>query len=173
MSKGFGIVQRKIDKLFSGDPEAVFTVEDLCKEVYDAFDCTKAQRVAVIRAAKAVAKRHPGIEMWKGETRGGQSIFLHHDNVTSYAVARLIGEARGATWARKDQSHARETLSKDERYAELIKPGGTWWLFVQNWIAERDGDKAKLAELQPKFDELEHEIDTDDMSYRLSRHPLR
>jgi hypothetical protein len=157
MSRGLGVVQRKIDELFSGDPEAVFTIEDLCKKVYGGFDCTKAQRVAVIRAAKAIAKRHPGIDMWNGETRGSQLIFLHHDNVTSYAVARLISEAWGATWARRDQSEARQILKTDQRHIELIKPGGTWWLFVQQWIAERDNDQARLEELKPALQQLEKE----------------
>jgi hypothetical protein len=35
-----------------------------------------------------------------------------------------------------------------------MAPGGAWWVYVQKWIAERDNDTAKLAELKPFLDEL-------------------
>jgi hypothetical protein len=62
----------------------------------------------------------------------------------AYATARLKAEF----WADSD-AEARRSLHEHERYSELIKEGGTWWLQVQEWIAMRDGDTAKLEELKP------------------------
>jgi hypothetical protein len=153
MSKGLGSVQRKINQLFAGDSEGVFTTEDLCREIYGG-EPSKKQRVAVLRAAKAVAKQHRDIACWKSETRGGTCIFFHHDNVMSYAIARQRG-----FWLNccDSNTEARRQL-KDESHCELMKPGGTWWLFVQQWIAERDNDTARLAELQPLLDAHEQQM---------------
>jgi hypothetical protein len=151
MSKGFGRVQREIDQLFAGDPEGVFTTGDLCYEVYGTLHPSKKQRVAIIRAAKAVAKTHPGIDSQRSETRGGAWIWFHHDNVMSYAIART----RSNNISRIDTNkEARKDLD-NEHDRELMAPGGTWWLFVQQWVAERDNDHARLTKLQPALDELE------------------
>jgi hypothetical protein len=132
MSKGFGSVQRKIDQLFSGDPEGVFSTGDLASEVYGTMWPTKKERVAIIRAAHAVAKKHPGIHSWKSEIRGGSWFWFHHDNVMSYAIARL-------RCREPSNAAARRRLREDDRYAPCIVSGGRWWREVQEWIAERDG----------------------------------
>ena len=72
------------------NPKEAFSVEDLCDKIYSKWAVTKVQRIAVIRAAKAILKKHPEtLDCWKGEGRGAPLIFFHHDNVMSYAVARL------------------------------------------------------------------------------------
>jgi hypothetical protein len=152
MSKGLGFVQRKIDQLFRDDPEGVFATSDLCSEVYHSLYPSKKQRVAIIRAAKAVAEKHPGIDSCKSQRRGGSWFWFHHDNVMSYAIARTRSD-----WYRygpKTNQEARKELDKEENRALLV-PGGTWWLFVQQWVAERDHDQQRLAELKPALDELE------------------
>jgi hypothetical protein len=88
MSKGPGSVQRKIDSLFAGDPEGVFSTADLCDEVYGlTIEFSKKQHVSIIRAAHAVAKNHPSIHALKCRTRGSSWIWLHRDNLMSFAIA--------------------------------------------------------------------------------------
>jgi hypothetical protein len=139
-----GFVQRVIDALFSGDPEGVFTTGDLCREVY-AWErgelsgeiytawrgypgkVTKAQRVAVIRAAKAVVKEHPGMHAWKSCKRGGTWVFFHRDNVMSYAIAPVRSE-RQPYGNDPGNKEAREKLEGDEHSWEAMAPGGKWWI---------------------------------------------
>jgi hypothetical protein len=93
MSKGPGSVMRKIDQLFRGDPEAVFSTADLCAHVYGldlyslSFQFPKKQRVAVIRAARAVAKNHPAIHALKSKHRGASWFWFHLNNPKSCAIA--------------------------------------------------------------------------------------
>jgi hypothetical protein len=158
MSKGPGSVMRKIDRLFSLDPEGVFSTADLCDEVYGlTIAFSKKQHVAVIRAAKAVAKNHPGIHCWKSERRGASRFWFHHDNVMSYSIARIR-----CSWPRVQQTNqnARKELLKPNN-RNLIAPGGPWWLFVQQWIAQRDSNQKYLTELNPFRDQLEKEKQTE------------
>ena len=146
MSKGPGIIQRKINALFAADPQGVFTTEDLCREVYGSLEITKKQRVAVLRAAKAVIGWSPGMECWRSPRQGRTCIFFFHDNVMSYAIARQ----RNDDWC-ETNTEAKQSL-QTLQHKELMAPGGAWWLHVQMWIAERDNDTARLAELQHKLD---------------------
>jgi hypothetical protein len=156
MSKGLGRIQQKIDAIFTEDPDESFTIEELCQRVYDREHwIAKRHRVAVLRAAKVIAKRHPNIVCWRAEIRGRTVMFLNHASVTSYATARLKAERWGFEPLR--DSGARHILREDERYVKLVSPGGAWWFHVQEWIAERSGDKTKLEELKPFRDALERE----------------
>src|SRR5205807_9024028 len=91
MSKGPGRIQRTIDAIFKDNPDSAFTVEELCSGVYGYGKREKRHRVAVIRAAKAVAKNLPDIVVWNAEWRGGTLIFFNHRSIMSYAIARLKG----------------------------------------------------------------------------------
>src|SRR5262245_5220030 len=83
-------------------------------------------RMAVIRAAKAVAKRHKGVEFEHCEKAGRELIFFHHDNLMSYSIFRIRSD-RMERWVFSDED-ARKVLS-DKRHAELMAEGGSWWLF--------------------------------------------
>jgi hypothetical protein len=89
MSKGLGRVQREIDSIFENNPNDSFTVEELYIRIYGRYRIEKRHRVAVIRAAKAVAQRHPNIVSWRAEIRGRTLLFFNHRSVMSYATTRL------------------------------------------------------------------------------------
>jgi hypothetical protein len=148
MSKGPGVIQRAISGLFAADPEGVFTTEDLCREVYASRQPSKKERVAILRAAKALMHRYPGMVCQKAETQGGTCIFFHHDNLVSYAIARLRSDRLIKC---PSNAQARLDLQK-ERCRKLMAHGGSWWLLVQDWIAKRDHDTARLQELKPYHD---------------------
>ena len=57
MSKGPGIVERRLRDIFAKDPRGVFTTEMLCRRVYRVKDVQKKHRVAVLRALKRLANR--------------------------------------------------------------------------------------------------------------------
>ena len=65
MSRGFGRVQRKLEKIFQQIGKRTYSITDLCKLVFD--EPYKRHRVAVLRAVNSVAKRYP----WIGEFGGG------------------------------------------------------------------------------------------------------
>ena len=49
-------------------------------------------------------------------------------------------------------AQARRFRREHEDYSKLIKEGGYWWLHVQEWIADRDNDAAKLEQLKPMIE---------------------
>jgi hypothetical protein len=153
MSKGPGRIQRQLALIFDLDPEGAFTIEELCERIYETESITKSHRVAVIRAAKALAKKHPGLEWWRSEGRGSTLVFFHHDNVMSYGMARLKSDCL----SRHDDERVLWKRLRDEEHRKLSRPGGWWWLHVQTWIGERDGDTTKLKELAPIREALEQE----------------
>lgn len=55
MSKGYGIVQRKIAALFESNPNQKFPIRKLVELVFETPCPTRTQYVAVSRAAKKVA----------------------------------------------------------------------------------------------------------------------
>jgi hypothetical protein len=140
---------RKIDSLFRTDPEGVFSTADLCLHVYGleaystAFQFPKKQRVAVIRAAHRIAKKHPGIHRWKSVARGSSWFWFHHDNVMSYSIARIRANSNLET-----NQDARKELSEPDLQS-LITPGGSWWANVQEWIAKRDHVQLPSAKAKP------------------------
>jgi hypothetical protein len=145
MSKGLGAVQRKLASLFTDYPDRSFTIEELASEPYGRRVIGKRHRAAVIRAAKRVLKSRPQIVIKHAEAgRGHRLIFFNHRSLFSYAAARLKGD-----WPRgRTEAEAQWRLLHDEDCLQLIKPGGKWWCRVQEWIAEKDGDSARLAELK-------------------------
>ena len=84
--------------------------------------------------------------------------FLRHDEVLSYAVARLKSDYGYRNkdprryWIR-DETDIRKTLA-DERHQELIAPGGAWWRFVQMYLAEPTGMPTGWLNWRPNRREL-------------------
>ena len=145
MSKGFGAVQRKIAEVLAKDIDDAFRVDELCREVYGNDLPEKKQRVSVIRAGKALVKKRPDLS-WTGSGGPGFGlVFFHQASVMSYAKARL--KSLGYS---EEQIH-RGLMPGGDHYRLIVK-GGTWWLDVQEWIANQSNDKAKLKELRPMRD---------------------
>ena len=84
---------------------------------------------------------------------GNPLVFFRHDEVVSYAMARLkanfLNGYRSNDQRRHnncDEADLRRTLG-DERHRSLVAPGGTWWNHVHIFRAEHDGDLKKAARL--------------------------
>jgi hypothetical protein len=155
MSRGFGHVQDTLVAILRRHPEGSFSTVDLCDQVFG-YDCIhdKAKRLSVIRAMKSLLKWQFRDWTWlEVEHRGGELLFFNHASVTSYALARI----RKDGW-RKIQSDA-DARGQLERHADAMAPGGIWWLFVEQWVAERDRTTKRLAELKPYWEESQRKLD--------------
>jgi hypothetical protein len=163
MSKGPGRVEQIIETIFRAEPDNGFTIEDLCERVYsDSIDSyegrvEKKHRVAVVRAAKQVAKRLRHIQIEKGF--GKTLVVFNRYSVLSYAIARIKGDPmrryrkRTGYWS-TDEAKIRARLALGGEDHELVIPGGPWWRFVEEWTAERDGDVQKVARLKAEREEI-------------------
>jgi hypothetical protein len=143
MSRGFGTVMRKIAEVLAANPDDAFTVAELCRAVYGVSPPEKRHRVAVLRAAKALAEKRPEIN-WFGSSGFGLA-FFNQGSVMSYARARLKSGGCPDHWIRSSLAPG------GAHYKEIVE-GGAWWLHIQEWIARQDNDTARLTELQPLLD---------------------
>jgi hypothetical protein len=158
MSKGPGKIERAIRALFDDNPDRAFIVEELVERCYpDANSIEKKHRVGVLRAAHKVVARDPDWQAWViGEGRGHNVglCFFNYDNVTSYALGRLIRMDvvyrawRQSRWHRyvRDYDALRALLDTENR-RRLMAPGGAWHRHVEIHRAERDGNTDRLAQL--------------------------
>jgi hypothetical protein len=174
MTTGPGRIERAIETLFDAERDNAFTVEELCERIYGVVRVPREQsynrdvgdytpnrphleskhRHAVVRAARNIGKRRPEIQHWVSETLTGTLVFFRHDEVLSYAMGRLkadfLYDYRNKDPRQRrvsDETALRKKLA-DERHQRLIAPGGAWRRFVQMFLAERDGDADRLAELE-------------------------
>jgi hypothetical protein len=176
VSKGPGRVERAIADVFEAEPDNAFTVEDLCDRVYPGEPVEKKHRVAVLRAAKNIAKRNTEIGARAGECLGASIVFYNKYHVLSYAMARLKTDrfnryrsndsrdtytgwnaiygdpGKGMVWRIKhhnsDEEELLARLSEGGSYHEFVVPGGAWWRHTQIRIAERDGDTETAERLR-------------------------
>jgi aminoglycoside phosphotransferase len=169
MSRGPGKIERAIEAAIDAEPDNAFTVEDLCVHVYRLRRITapsKAQRVAVLRAVKSVAKRRDNLWTFAGETVGAPSVYYHADRLLSYAMGRLKAdninhyESRDARLRWTSTEADLRKLLADDYHRKLIAEGGAWWKYTERNIetiaATRAGDQAKLDRLQAEADK-EHQ----------------
>jgi hypothetical protein len=143
-SKGLGRIQRRIDSILAASPEDAFSVEDLCKRIYETEVVEKRHRVAVLRAGKGLLKKGTAFHRFGSSRRGGL-VFFNQGSVMSYGIARL--KARDYR-----PSRIRKGLAPGGLERQYIEEGAVWWLAVQEWIAQNTGDTAKLEELKPMRD---------------------
>jgi hypothetical protein len=141
MSKGPGRIERAIGGILDAEPEGAFSAEQLCRRVYelDPYErgaVWKQHRVASIRAGKRLAKRRPEIAWRRSEGRPSEIIFFRHDNAISYQMGQLKSGAHPFLWGRKT----------DEEFRRMIKDGHPCRP-VERFIAKRDGDTDKVAQL--------------------------
>ncbi len=162
MSKGPGRIERAIDAILDAEPESAFTVEKLCERVYpDTNGVEKKHRVAVIRAAKNLLVRRPEVVWQRGEGLGKTLSLCRRDNFASYAIGKVKCECRQYrtndpryTFGRKrtvardeaDEAEVRETGAALMR--DRSDPRYLWYREVQMFLAKRDGDTDKLAQLK-------------------------
>jgi hypothetical protein len=159
MSKGPGRIERALVAIFDSERDNAFTLEDLCERIWpdmypDGAPVEKKHRISLARAARNLAKRRPEIQCWRGEGLGGALVFFRHDDVMSYAMARLKTDCferyrtrdRRAYW-RGDERKLRRKLN-DDQHRKLIGPGGAWRAHVDIFLAEQDGDVQKAARLE-------------------------
>jgi hypothetical protein len=152
MSKGLGHVGRAIAALFDAEPDNAFTTAELCQRVWP--DCgdwpERTQRVAVLRAAKSLARHRPdlGLQACGKEERGNENVFYRRDRVMAYAMGHL--KKWLAPYATDEERRA--MLAPGGREHHMIEPGGAWLRHTEMAIARRDGDHEKLDRLEEEQD---------------------
>jgi hypothetical protein len=150
MSRGPGRVERALVAAVAASPRHAITIEEACNQLYPLAQGSspKKHRAAVTRAGKKAARRGENIGHTSYRGPGRTAAFYAADEVEAYAHANL--KAMG--WGHDDasrQSHIKTTFKKH------LEPGGRWWLDVQLFIAERDGDPDRAAEHRRAIDRYE------------------
>ncbi len=150
MTGGLGRIERALVAIFDGERDNAFTIEDLCERIWpDLYPdrqggkIERKHRGTVIRAARNIARQRPEIQWLRGERRGGSLVFFRHDEVISYAMARLKAD-RFQRYRSKnprlhwsnDEAALRRKLD-DESHRKLIGPHGTWRRQVEVFVALR------------------------------------
>ena len=137
-----GRIQRALVKIFDRERDNAFTVDDLCERVWPHLTWfKKSQRNTVIRAVRHIASQRPEIQWLYSQRLGGALVFFRHDEVMSYAMARLKADrfqryrSPRLHWSRDEGALRREL--DDESYRKLIGPGGAWRRQVEIFLARR------------------------------------
>jgi hypothetical protein len=153
MSRGPGRIERAIGDILGAELDNAFTAEELCERVYPGVPVEKKHRISVIRAVKKLAMHRSEIGRLTGDGLGSKFVFYRRDSVNSYAMARLKCDNGYRShdprlpYCRTNEAQLRRRLD-DDRHRELMAPGGTWWLEVEIFTAERDGELEKAVRLK-------------------------
>lgn len=167
MSRGPGKIERAIRALFDANPDRVFITDDLVEHCYPEADqrgawIEKKHTVAVLRAVHKVCARDPN---WTERPFSTVKLnedphlglcFYNMDSLESFARAQVFGGDFGRRGA-PDHDAIRRILDND-RYRKLMEPGGSWWRHVEMHRAKRDGDTARLAQLNAEQEESLRQI---------------
>ena len=151
-------IERALAAIFDSERDNAFTLEDLCERIWpdmypdmQGAPVKKKHRSSVARAAHNLVRRRPEIQCFHGAGLGGPLVFFRHDEVMSYAMARLNTDRferyrchDRRVYGQRDERALRRTLD-DERHRALIGPDGEWRRHVDVFLAERDGDTEKAA----------------------------
>jgi hypothetical protein len=171
MSRGPGRIERAIEELFAGSPGTAFSTDEIVAVVYRGVNrIEKKHRVATLRAAHRVAKRRHW-EKWqcertrctsgRGPITGRGAIFVNVLNLRSYAIGRLRTD-----WLHADESIEELVAMVDGgAEAEYIKPGGPWWIHVEQAKAKIGGHVID-PETQRLIDAHEQRLRSDDDALR-------
>jgi hypothetical protein len=150
MSRGPSRIEGALVAIFDGERDNAFTIQDLCERIWpDVYQDPQAGRIerkhrrTVIQAARNIARQRPEIQWLHGERLGRGLVFFRHDEVMSYAMARLKADRfqryrskdSRLHWS-KDEAELRLELD-DERHRTLIGPGGAWLRQVEMFLARR------------------------------------
>jgi hypothetical protein len=63
-------IEREIAAILDAEPGKGFTVGELCQRIYNDLPVRKPQRVAVLRAARSLARRRPSLSCYRALDRG-------------------------------------------------------------------------------------------------------
>jgi hypothetical protein len=158
MSKGPGRIERALADIFDRERDNAFTLEDLAERVWPGLtQLSKKHRVSLARAARNLGRRRPEIQGFHGENLGNALVFFRHDELLSYAMARLKADRfrgyrnkdrRALDWRTTKNDNTLRRRLDDELYRKLIGPSGAWRRDVDMFLAERDGDHGRLARLK-------------------------
>jgi hypothetical protein len=150
MSRGLGKIERALVAIFDGERDNAFTIEDLCERIWpdlyvDQHNCEieRTHRTTVIRAARNIARQRPEIQWLHGQRLGRALVFFRHDEVMSYAMARLKADRfrryRSKNprlhWSSNEGALRREL--DDESHRKLIGASGAWRREVEIFLARR------------------------------------
>jgi hypothetical protein len=150
MGRGLGRIGRALIAIFDGERDNAFTIEDLCERIWpDLYPDLQGGRIArkhrraVIRAASSIARQRPEIQWLQGQRLGRGLVFFRHDELMSYAMARLKadrfqryrGNDQRLQWGSDERVLRREL--DDESYRKLIGPSGAWRRQVEIFLARR------------------------------------
>jgi hypothetical protein len=157
MSKGPGRIERALAEIFDSERDNAFTLDDLCERIYPAARWTETKhRISIARAARSLAKRRPEIQFLRGHGLGGALVFFRHDEVMSYAMARLKADRferyrnndpRIHPSNVSDEADLRRKLN-DDHHCALVGQGGAWRRHVDIFLAGRAGDVEKAERLK-------------------------
>jgi hypothetical protein len=139
-----GRIQRVLVKIFDRERDNAFTTEDLCERIWPDLcpdQIKQSHRSTVIRAVRHIASQRPEIQWLYSQRLGGSLVFFRHDEVMSYAMARLKADRfqryRSPRLLRsRDEGALRRELD-DESYRKLIGPGGAWRRQVEIFLDRR------------------------------------
>ena len=143
-------IEQALVAIFDGERDNAFTIQDLCERIWpDVYQDPQAGRIerkhrsTVIRAARNIARQRPEIQWLHGERLGRGLVFFRHDEVMSYAMARLKADRFQRYRVKdprlhrsKDEAGLRRELD-DESHRTLIGPGGAWLRQVEMFLARR------------------------------------
>jgi hypothetical protein len=140
-----GRIQRALVKIFDRERDNAFTTEDLCERIWPELypDQIKKshRRGTVLRVVRQIASQRPEIQWLHSQRLGGTLVFFRHDEVMSYAMARLKADRfQRYRSSRSHWSSGEEALRRvldDESYRKLIGPGGAWRRQVEIFLARR------------------------------------
>ena len=139
-----GRIQQALIKIFDRERDNAFTTEDLCERIWPDFcpdQIKQSHRSTVIRAVRHIASQRPEIQWLHSQRLGGSLVFFRHDEVMSYAIARLKADrfqryrSQRSPWSSGEEALRR--VLDDESYRKLIGPGGAWRRQVEIFLARR------------------------------------
>lgn len=154
MSIGPGRIGRAIIAAFAAEPDNAFVTEELITRAYAGLDkIEKKHRVAVLRAAKSLSVTIPCISWLRSGGPGRRLVFFDRYRVLSFAMARLKADggykpSDRQTTPGRSEDDLRAELRRGGRHHTYIVEGGAWWRYVQQSIAERDGDSQMGARME-------------------------
>ena len=151
MSRGLGRIQAAIENAFKQNPSTTYAVDELALIAYPGLTrVEKKHRVAVIRAADAVA-RDLGWQGMRAERPGHPVIYGNPLNLRSYATWTMRRDFLSGALTAEQIAAALDDPQAWRAQWSYVQPGSAWWQHVEINKARAAGDgagaDAMMAEL--------------------------
>ena len=156
MSRGYGRIERAILDRLTEEPDNAFTVEDLAEWIYDEEWVDKKHRVAILRALRTLRRSNKNIGLYNDWTP--KIVIYNLGSGKSYAMARQKNDELEGYRKHHSEADLRAWLEPGGKHHHLVVEGGAWWRHWQMEVAKRDGDSARLAELEAEQDRSVKEL---------------